>query len=79
MLSEVLDLHAHRSSRDALLRVNNASARETSLLSQERFDRMINSASVATFIAPGKAFLLEQVGVELNRRDSQEDQSVIHP
>lgn len=58
MLSEILDLHGPCSPRDALLRVNNASARETSLLSPERFDRMIGSASVATFIAPGKAFLL---------------------
>ena len=58
MLSKVLDLHDHRSPRDELLRVNNASARETSLLSKERFDRMIGSARVATFIAPGRAFLL---------------------
>nr|WP_283812684.1 GNAT family N-acetyltransferase [Bradyrhizobium tropiciagri] len=28
------------------------------MLSPERFDRMINAASVATFIAPGKASLL---------------------
>ncbi len=58
MLSKVLDLHDHRSPRDELLRVNNASARETSLLSKERFDRMIGTARVATFIAPGRAFLL---------------------
>jgi predicted GNAT superfamily acetyltransferase len=54
----VLDLHGHHSSREALLRVNNASARETSLLSSERFDRMIASATVASFIEPDKAFLL---------------------
>lgn len=58
MLPEVLDLHGHYSPRNALLRVNNASARETSLLSPERFDRMIGCASVATFIEPGQAFLL---------------------
>ena len=58
MHSKVLDLHGHHSPREALLRVNNASARETSLLSPERFDRMIASASVATFIALEKAFLL---------------------
>jgi uncharacterized protein len=58
MPSQVLDLHGHYPSRRALLRVNNASARETSLLSPERFDRMIASASVVTFIAPGTAFLL---------------------
>jgi uncharacterized protein len=55
---DVLDLHDHLSSRTTLLRVNNASARETSLLSPERFDQMIASATVATFIAQGKAFLL---------------------
>jgi predicted GNAT superfamily acetyltransferase len=38
--------------------MNNASARETSWLSPEQFDRMIGSASVATFIAPAKALLL---------------------
>lgn len=58
MLPEVLDLRGHHSSRDALLGVNNASARETSLLTLERFDRMIDCASVATFIAPDQAFLL---------------------
>ena len=58
MLSKVLDLHGQHSSREALLRVNNASARETSLLSPDRFDQMIESACVATFIEPGKAFLL---------------------
>jgi uncharacterized protein len=58
VITEVLDLHGHHSPRDALLDVNNASARETSLLTPERFDRLIRSASVATFLAPGKAFLL---------------------
>jgi hypothetical protein len=58
LLLEVLDLHGRRSPREPLLRVNNASARETSWLSPERFDRMIGAASVATFIAPAKAFLL---------------------
>ena len=58
MLPEVLDLHGHHSPRDALLRVNNASARETSVLTAERFDRMIGSARVATFIEPDQALLL---------------------
>src|SRR5262245_35107121 len=58
LLPEVLDLHGHHLSRDALLRVNNASARETSLLPAERFDRMIGAARVATFIEPDQAFLL---------------------
>ena len=38
--------------------MNNASARETSLLTAERFDRLIGSARIATFIGPGQAFLL---------------------
>jgi uncharacterized protein len=58
LLPEVLDLHGHQLPRNALLRLNNASARETSLLSPERFDRMIGCASVATFIGPAQAFLL---------------------
>jgi predicted GNAT superfamily acetyltransferase len=58
LLPEVLDLHGRHSSRGALLRVNNASARETSLLTAERLDRMIDAARVATFIAPCQAFLL---------------------
>src|SRR5262245_36689599 len=58
MPSHVHDLHDHVAPRAALLRVNNASARETSLLSPERFDQMIAAASVATFIAPEQAFLL---------------------
>jgi uncharacterized protein len=58
LLPEVLDLHGHDLPRRALLRVNNASARETSLLTSERFDRMIGSARIATFIEPGQAFLL---------------------
>ncbi len=44
--------------RQALLRVNNASARETSFLSPEKFDQMIASALVATFIGPQAVFLL---------------------
>ena len=58
MFPEVLDLHSYHCSREALLRVNNASDRETSLLSPERFNRMIASATVATSIEPSKAFLL---------------------
>ncbi|SRR5579871_770771 len=58
MTLEVLDLHFHDSPREALLRVNNASARETSFLSPEKFDKMIASALVATFIGPQAAFLL---------------------
>jgi uncharacterized protein len=58
MTLEVLDLHFHNSPRQVLLRVNNASARETSFLSPEKFDQMIASAPVATFIGPQAAFLL---------------------
>jgi len=45
-------------SRDALLRVGNASAKETSQLSPDRFDQLIGWASVALFVPPAKAFLL---------------------
>jgi predicted GNAT superfamily acetyltransferase len=43
---------------DALLRLNNASARETSLLTSERFDQLIRSARLALFIPPAAALLL---------------------
>ena len=52
------DLHNRLSCRDDLLRVNNASATETSHLSRERFDQLISAARVALFIAPAAAFLL---------------------
>ncbi len=55
---DVHDLHTERAAREALLRINNASAVETSLLSQERFDQLIGAARIATFIQPCAAFLL---------------------
>jgi predicted GNAT superfamily acetyltransferase len=58
MTTEIEDLHDDASAREPLLAVNNANARETSLITAEKFDRMIASAVVATFIAPGAAFLL---------------------
>jgi predicted GNAT superfamily acetyltransferase len=58
MRTEITDLHNDTAARAALLDVNNASARETSLMSPEKFDRMIASAAVATFIAPDAALLL---------------------
>jgi predicted GNAT superfamily acetyltransferase len=58
MPKEIKDLRDDTSAREALLHVNNASARETSLMTGEKFDRMISSALVGTFIAPGAAFLL---------------------
>jgi predicted GNAT superfamily acetyltransferase len=58
MTVEVKDLHNDLSVRDGLLRANNFSARETSMLTRERFDQMISSAAVATFIEPSAAFLL---------------------
>ena len=58
MTSEIKDLRDDASARAALLDVNNASARETSLMTGEKFDRMISSALVGTFIAPHAAFLL---------------------
>jgi predicted GNAT superfamily acetyltransferase len=58
MACEIKDLHGEFPTREGLLRVNNASAQETSLLSQDRFDRLIAAARVATFIPPNAAFLL---------------------
>jgi predicted GNAT superfamily acetyltransferase len=58
MVIEVRDLHDDTSVRGRLLDLNNASARETSLLTREKLDRMIAAARVATFIAPSAAFLL---------------------
>jgi predicted GNAT superfamily acetyltransferase len=58
MTIEIRDLHVDHASRLALLGINNASALETSLMTSEKFDRMIASACVATFIAPGVALLL---------------------
>jgi uncharacterized protein len=52
------DLHTTRAVRDRLLAINNACALETSLLTREKFDRMIAAASVATFVAPDAGFLL---------------------
>jgi len=58
MAPDIRDLHIDFSARADLLRVNNASSRETSLLTADKFDRMIASARVATFVAPAAAFLL---------------------
>lgn len=55
---EINDLHCQLTSRDELLRTNNASARETSPLSRERFDQLISAASVAICVTPAAAFLL---------------------
>jgi predicted GNAT superfamily acetyltransferase len=58
MTTKINDLHNDASARATLLAVNNASARETSLMTAEKLERMIASALVGTFIAPGTAFLL---------------------
>ena len=58
MTSRATGLHDILPPREELLRVNNANARETSLLTREKLDRMIASARVATFIEPGVAFVL---------------------
>jgi uncharacterized protein len=58
MTREIKDLHRELAARDELLRLNNSSARETSMLTRPRFDSMISSASVATYIEPRAAFLL---------------------
>ncbi|WP_291842108.1 GNAT family N-acetyltransferase [Bradyrhizobium sp.] len=55
--SEIRDLHSD-TKREALLRLNNANARETSLLTSEHFDRLINSARLALFTPPAVALLL---------------------
>ncbi|MBR0987426.1 GNAT family N-acetyltransferase [Bradyrhizobium liaoningense] len=54
---EIEDLH-REPKRGALLHLNNASARETSLLTPERFDRLIGSARLALFVQPSAALLL---------------------
>jgi uncharacterized protein len=54
---QITDLH-DQFNRDALLRVSNASATETSLLSPDRFDQLIDCASMALVIPPATAFLL---------------------
>lgn len=58
MTTEIRDLRNDASAQEALLHVNNASARETSPMTREKFNRMISSALVGTFIGPGAAFLL---------------------
>ena len=52
------DLHSELAARDELLRLNNWSARETSMLTRQRFDSIISSASVAIYVEPRVAFLL---------------------
>lgn len=54
---EIRDLHAH-SEREDLLHLNNASARETSLLTAQRFSQLIDAASIALFVPPSAALLL---------------------
>ncbi len=54
---QVLDLHNQRG-RKALLALNNAHARETSLLTGERFDQLIGAARIALSWAPAAALLL---------------------
>lgn len=54
----ISDLHSELARREALLGANNASARETSMLSRARFDSLISAARVALFVTPAAAFLL---------------------
>ena len=54
----VTDLHDASAPRDGLLELNNASARETSLLPSEKFEQMIAAASVATYVQPAAGLLL---------------------
>lgn len=54
---DICDLH-DRPHSDALLHLNNASARETSLLTPERLDHLMRSARFALFIPPAIALLI---------------------
>ena len=54
---QIIDLHGQLR-RDELLRMSNASAKETSLLSPDQLDRLIDRAKVALVIPPANAFLL---------------------
>jgi uncharacterized protein len=54
---EIKNLHGFPP-REALLRMNNASARDTSLLTFQRLDQLIESARVALFVPPATAVLL---------------------
>src|SRR5262249_3749744 len=58
MTPEINDLHNELAAREELLRLNNWSARETSMLTRQRFDSMISAPFVATYIKPRAAFLL---------------------
>lgn len=53
----IKDLH-DEPAREALLDLNNASASETSLLTSERFDKLIRAARVALFVPPAAGLLL---------------------
>ena len=57
VLFEIKDLHKSLA-REPLLQLNNASARETSLLTPARFEQLIASARVALFTCPAAALLL---------------------
>ncbi|WP_043159458.1 GNAT family N-acetyltransferase [Bradyrhizobium sp. Ai1a-2] len=54
---EILDLH-DQPDRSALLALNNLNARETSLLTMERFDQLVGAAGVALYCSPAAALLL---------------------
>jgi uncharacterized protein len=58
MTALVKDLHHNLPTRAALLRLNNDSARETSALTADGFDRMIAVARVAIYVEPSAAFLV---------------------
>lgn len=55
--TEIVNLNSQLVSREQLLRINNATAKETSLLSSERFDYLTRVALIAMCI-PNVAFLL---------------------
>src|SRR5262249_842035 len=70
MTPEIKDLHIELAARDELLRLNNCSARETSMLTRQRFDSVISSASVATYIEPLAAFLWLSLGATTTMGDT---------
>jgi predicted GNAT superfamily acetyltransferase len=55
---EIEDLHVGLTACEALWRLNNANARETSHLARDRFDQLIAAARIVTFIPPNAAFLI---------------------
>jgi uncharacterized protein len=58
VMAEIVDIGRDAGTRATLLALNNASARETSVLDAAKFAAMIEAAAVATCVAPAAALLL---------------------